>query len=320
MVVISEVMTMEGYMLVRGGGAVRSLADVRFRASWYDGGFQLICGIVAGKIAPGRASWLDDLAMILTPDEGMRGELEEPLSCPHQEEAVGRTSQQLSDDTTMLQDFLDRANARKAAKCAGISPEESPRRALAAVDNNRSPPKKGQDLATTEVVDKGGERFTPYRRSGRVRASAPRKVLLGTPSMIPVRRTGGSEPVVIQPSPTKELMMTTRTNTRRNKGSSKPANLRIRELAKGPRGVDIVAKEGKVGAKKVAWDPKLVYYSEGPEARPKEEIMNTTKSKVQKVKGLGTANGLSGAAKAGRSAASYRAATPGHKRKGRTGT
>ncbi|KAI9873576.1 MAG: hypothetical protein M1830_010841 [Pleopsidium flavum] len=247
-----------------------------------------------------------------------------------------RSSSRLSDDTTMLKDFLDRAKARKAAKNAQSSedvrqpmssPRRSPRRVLAAVDSNSTSPKKSQDIANRPGTPPGKQKLgtsgfddadecaveqTSIRRSARVRVPAPQKLPLGTPSFIPVRRPDGTEPVVLQKSIAQELAIITRANTRRNKGQSKPADLTLQELPREPAELDTFTKEVREAAKQVAWDDTLVYYLEG------EDATEEKKPKVRRLKGLGTANGTPAPTKKVTSTIASHAGTPGPKRKGRT--
>lgn len=242
----------------------------------------------------------------------------------------------LSDDTNMLKDFLDRVKAKKAATSVDMSeahrpvppsPLRSPRKVLADVDNNLPSPRRSQEIANRpgtppgkhmlessniDDLDDAAIEPIPFRRSERVRLPGPQRLTRGTPSLIPVRRPNGPEAVVLQKSVAQEIALTTRANTRRNKGRSKPAVLALQTLAKEPVQLDAPVREVKEGAKQVAWDEKLVYHLEG-EARREER-----KPKMRRLKGLGTANGTPAAKKERASALPYPVGGLGSRGKGRT--
>ena len=248
-----------------------------------------------------------------------------------------RIGTRLSEDTNMLKDFLDRVKAKKAARSADISeaipplspsPSKSPRKVLAAVDRNLPSPKRSQEIANRpgtppgkhilessdlDELDDGAVEPASFRRSARVRLPAPSKLARGTPSLIPVRRPTGSEPVVLQKSEAQELAITTRNNTRRNKGRSKPVDLTLQALAEETMQLDLPVTNGREGAKQVVWDETLVYHLEG-EAKQEEK---KKKPKVRRLKGLGTANGTPAAKKEVGSAFPYPAGSLGNRRKGR---
>ncbi|KAL8765172.1 MAG: hypothetical protein Q9209_007671 [Squamulea sp. 1 TL-2023] len=229
-----------------------------------------------------------------------------------------RSGTRFSDDTNMLKDFLNRAQARKLAKeitltpslgaATAASPRRSQRKALATLDRNSPSPHKPRELADRpgtppnkpepkEVVkEDNNEALTlvsPVRRSTRKRLPAAAKTATCAPSFIPVRRTDGTDPVVLQKSVAQELALVTQTNTRRNKGQSKPPAVILKSLP------TEVVEEGTKGGhalrncKSVGWDRKLVYYQDGTETII--EVENNQgeekRPKARRVRGLGAGNG-----------------------------
>ncbi|KAL8932662.1 MAG: hypothetical protein Q9216_006736 [Gyalolechia sp. 2 TL-2023] len=227
-----------------------------------------------------------------------------------------RSGTRFSDDTNMLKDFLSRAQARKQAKDAAIkanppaestSPCRSPRKALANLDSNSPSPHKAREVGNRagtppgkvrlgevqlEDIDETTGDTSPVRRSTRKRLPAPAKTATGAPSFIPVRRADGTDPVVLQKSVAQELALVTRTNTRRNKGQSKPPSIFLKTL-----GIPEVEEETKGGhalrsCKSVGWDQKLVYYQDGTAGQAKAEVVVEEKRpKARRLRGLGTGNG-----------------------------
>ncbi|KAI4107263.1 MAG: hypothetical protein LQ339_002661 [Xanthoria mediterranea] len=226
-----------------------------------------------------------------------------------------RSGARFSDDTNMLKDFLSRAQARKLvmpvpvsdAATAATSPRRSQRNALATLDSNSPSPHKPRGLANhpgtpprkprlAEVPADGNDESTargsPVRRSTRKRLPAPAKTATGAPSFIPVRRADGTDPVVLQKSVAQELALVTQTNTRRNKGQSRPPAVMLKSLA-----VEMVEEGTKGGhalrnCKSVGWDQKLVYYQDGTEAVVEVDSQKEEKRpKARRLRGLGTGNG-----------------------------
>ena len=224
-----------------------------------------------------------------------------------------RSGARISDDTSMLKEFLNRAQAKKAAKTLpplsaeipklqGSPTRRSPRKALEPQNGyHGSPPKsrKGAKGPSTpprkivvEEVDSSDEHETVnepaiFRRSTRTRLSAPSKTPPGAPSFIPVRRGDGSDQIVLQKSQAQEMAIVTRANTRRNKGQSKPPALALQDLpAESP--VKMTAKERADHAKKVAWAEKLASYQESKDAPEEPEEQ---RPKVRRMRGLGPVNG-----------------------------
>ncbi|KAL8665966.1 MAG: hypothetical protein Q9168_007598 [Polycauliona sp. 1 TL-2023] len=229
-----------------------------------------------------------------------------------------RSGARFSDDTTMLKDFLSRAQARKLVKevilvpvpdatTAATSPRRSQRNALAPLDSNSPSPRKAREPAQhpgtppskprlaeihREDNDERTTRGSPVRRSSRKRLPAPAKTATGAPSFIPVRRADGTDPVVLQKSIAQELALVTQTNTRRNKGQAKPPAAFLKNLP-----VEVVENGTKGGhalrnCKTVGWDQKLVYYQDGTEAIVDvESKMEEKRPKARRLRGLGAGNG-----------------------------
>ncbi|KAL8693057.1 MAG: hypothetical protein Q9224_003828 [Gallowayella concinna] len=228
-----------------------------------------------------------------------------------------RSGTRFSDDTNMLKEFLSRAQARKLAKevtltassgaARSTSPRRSQRNALATLDSNSPSPHKPRELAhqpgtppnkaSLEGVQRQADKewrveVSPVRRSTRKRVPAPAKTGTGAPSFIPVRRADGTEPVVLPKSVAQELALVTQSNTRRNKGQSKPPAIILKSLP-----VEVVEAETKGGhalrnCKSVGWDQKLVYYQDGTEAIVEvEHPVEEKRPKARRLRGLGAGNG-----------------------------
>ncbi|KAL8851681.1 MAG: hypothetical protein Q9221_003412 [Calogaya cf. arnoldii] len=229
-----------------------------------------------------------------------------------------RSGARFSDDTNMLKDFLSRAQARKLVKDATLvpvpdaapaatSPRRSKRHALATLDSNSPSPHKPRGHSNqpgtppskarlAEAHREGNDECTrqesPVRRSTRKRLPGPAKTATGAPSFIPVRRADGTDPVVLQKSVAQELAFVTQSNTRRNKGQSRPPAVMLKSLA-----VEMVEDGTKGGhalrnCKSVGWDQKLVYYQDGTEAVVEVESQKDEKRpKARRLRGLGAGNG-----------------------------
>ncbi|KAL8921509.1 MAG: hypothetical protein Q9208_005663 [Pyrenodesmia sp. 3 TL-2023] len=229
-----------------------------------------------------------------------------------------RSGARFSDDTSMLKDFLSRAQARKQAKDAALaagalaaarlpSPRSLPRRALASLDSNSPPAEKIGEVASRvrtppgkvklgedqlEGMEETATNTSPVRRSTRKRLPELAKTATGAPSFIPVRRADGTDPVVLQKSVAQELALVTRTNTRRNKGQAKPPAIILKSL-----NVEEAEEETKGGhalrsCKSVGWDDKLVYYHDGRQSQADAEVeVEEKRPKARRLRGLGAGNG-----------------------------
>ncbi|KAL9121362.1 MAG: hypothetical protein Q9187_002088 [Circinaria calcarea] len=224
-----------------------------------------------------------------------------------------RSGARFSDDTSMLKDFLNRAQARKAAiprrkpEASLVSPRRSPRKILGQLDNNSPTPTRSRDLRKRmdpplgedklEIGKIGGELAAPVscRRSTRTRLPAPVKKSVGAPSFIPVRRVDGTDPVVLQKSVAQELAIVTRVNTRRNKGESRPPKLMLPEIAVEASDTVDGRKHAETCSKMVSWDERLAYYQEAGETKEGKE--KEKRPKVRRLRGLGAVNGTPAAKK-----------------------
>ena len=251
-----------------------------------------------------------------------------------------RSGGRFSDDTSMLKEFLNRAQAKKAAKKPilsvpdlsnapkpQVSPRRSPRKALGSHDGNALSPRKQRkilnrpatppgkpklDAPDSDEVDEICEEVTSCRRSTRTRLPAPSKTPPGAPSFIPVRRADGADPVILHKSQAQELAMVTRANTRRNKGQSKPPLLALQDLPAATTEIALVTKQRAENAKTVDWAEKLASYQDAKDADEAEE----TRPKVRRMRGLGAANGTP-APKRTTAVVSISNGTPAPKRRGR---
>ncbi len=251
-----------------------------------------------------------------------------------------RSGIRFSDDTSMLKEFLNRAQAKKAAKTPGltaldlpkpqISPRRSPRKALGSQRGNDLSPQKPRDVPNRPGTPPGkpqvdaldsddGEEIsaelTSCRRSTRTRLPAPVKGVPGAPSFIPVRRADGTDPVVLQKSQAQELAMVTRANTRRNKGQSKPPLLALQDI---PAEIAETAssttfKRRAASSKTVGWAEQLASYQDAKEAEEPEEMRH----KVRRMRGLGAASNGTPAPKRTTAVVSTSNGTPAPKRRGK---
>lgn len=246
--------------------------------------------LISTQMAKNEGSITDDCNPGTTADDADIKEMEtKKTSEANQEQIEGpgrrtRSATRFSDDTKMLKDFVNRVQARKAAKDVPIpvyvaapmaSPRRSPRKALAEVSKNSPSPHKPNDLANRPGTPPGNRKLeiidsddldeiaaeqTTCRRSARTRFFAPSTTAAGAPSFIPVRRVDGEAIVLLQKSQAQELATITRTNTKQNKGESKPPKMTLRTLAADASEENIERPGGPGEARAVGWDETLVYY------------------------------------------------------------
>lgn len=223
-----------------------------------------------------------------------------------------RSATRFSDETKMLKDFVNRVQAKKAAKDLRIpvyaavpmnSPRRSPRKALAEVDKNSPSPQMPHDLANRPGTPPGDRKLGTIddddldetaaeqkmcRRSTRTRVFAPSTNATGVPSFIPVRRADGEAIVPLQTSHAQELATITRANTKRNKGQSKPAKVTLQSLP-ADASEDAIERPGGHGeARAVGWDETLVYYQDRSEWK---EGQAEKRPKVGRIRKVGATNG-----------------------------
>ena len=225
-----------------------------------------------------------------------------------------RSGTRFSDDTSMLKDFVHRAQVKKAAKelpnLSGEidrptkSPRRSPRKFQVSDNDEATSPLKArhptarpgtppQKPLQVDIDGDGDENITEtisFRRSTRSRLPAPSKTAPSAPNFIPLRRGDGTEPVVIQKSQAQDVAIVTRANTRRNKGQAKPPMLALQTLP--PESPDKQSAKGnrprrEVG-KVVAWAETLASYQDSGEAVGEAE---EPRPRMRRVRGLGTVNG-----------------------------
>ena len=227
-----------------------------------------------------------------------------------------RSGARFSDDTNLLKDFLNRAQAKKlirdtempASEAPAPSPRRSSRNALTELTSNPPSPQKPNDLASRPGTPPGKQRLDAYlyamdddvdeltteptscRRSTRTRLPAPTKAPPGAPSFIPVRRADGTDPVVLQKSQAQELAIQTRANTRHNKGQSKPPRVALQHLTAETVETASTGMHANENSKCVGWDERLVYYRDCADAT-REEGKEEKRPKVRRLRGLGSANG-----------------------------
>lgn len=249
-----------------------------------------------------------------------------------------RSGARFSDDTNLLKDFLNRAQARKLAKDSKspahgplqVSPRRSPRKVLAEVDRNSPSPQKPKDLATRPGTPPGKQRLDAYtfddvdeltaepmscRRSNRTRLPTASKAPPGAPSFIPVRRADGPDPVILQKSMAQDLVVQTRANTRRNKGQSKPPKVALQTLTAETTETTANRVHARETCKSVGWDEKLVYY-QGVHEVVEDEGKEEKRPKVRRLRGLGGTNGTPAPKKAVDSGIPR---TPAPRRRGKAG-
>lgn len=233
--------------------------------------------------------------------------LERSVSAPPEEPRMSprrSAKPRVSDDTALLQAFLNRAAENKSSRRLSASKRESlsnrrdsdtVRQALAspakpeilgALDPNSPSPKKSlavlEDLKVTKVEepaisspqqssgDTENAQVRTTRRSHRDKRRVERAVPLGH-TKISLR--GNTDPVVLKRSEAQELATMTRANTRKNKLGAIMPTLRLTKLiverppieASPEEEVeDIGASLGQPGVRRVKWDETLAYYQEAP--------------------------------------------------------
>ena len=229
---------------------------------------------------------------------------------PRQTRSAGR----FSDDTSMLQDFVTRAQAKKAAKDSNVfsaGPREdtkslrrSPRKNAASSENESpsarqttsavrpgTPPRSHGllEIDDDEADDPVAEPAST-RRSMRSRLPAPSKTPPGAPNFIPLRRGDGVEPVILQKSHAQDVAIVTRANTRRNKGQAKPPPMALLEIpGDTPKGTTASSRLRRENEKTVSWAAHLALYQDSVKAVVEEA--EEARPRVRRVRGLGAANG-----------------------------
>ena len=219
-----------------------------------------------------------------------------------------------SDDTAFLHAFLTRARAQKAARAQSSPEKKKSEETLtteppSAIRGNDDQTFEGTDETTLTVVFEADKEETtltsPCRRSTRTRLPRPQRITPVVPSSIPVRRSNGTEFIFLQRTEAQEVAITTRMNTRRNRGDAEYPRFKLPHI-NDPNYVSTLNQMAKVSPKKrrtrkeVSWnESKLteIYETEAVEQEEsKQEMQETTllaenKPKARKMKKLGTVNG-----------------------------
>lgn len=233
--------------------------------------------------------------------------LERSVSAPPEEPQMPprRSARpRVSDDTALLQAFLNRAAENKSSRRLSASKRESlsnrrdsdtVRQALAspakpeilgALDPNSPSPKKSlpafEDLKTTQSEDavvsspleSTGDTENAQGRTTRRSHRDKRRVERAAPlAHTRISLRGNTDPVILKRSEAQELATMTRTNTRKNKTGSIMPTLRLTKLIveKPPietspdaEAQDNSARSARPGVRRVQWDETLAYYQEAP--------------------------------------------------------
>jgi hypothetical protein len=232
--------------------------------------------------------------------------LERSVSAPPEEPRMSprrSAKPRVSDDTALLQAFLNRAAENKSSRRLSASKRESlsnrrdsdtVRQALAspakpeilgALDPNSPSPKKSlavfEDLKPTKSEepaisspsqssgDAENTQVRTTRRSHRDKRRVERAAPLGH-TRISLR--GNTDPVVLKRSEAQELATTTRANTRKNKVGAVMPTLRLTKLIVERPPIEATPEEevedtgamAQTGVRRVRWDETLAYYQEAP--------------------------------------------------------
>jgi len=207
------------------------------------------------------------------------------------------------EDTDYLHAFLTRAKAKRAAREASPqkaepishSPMTRSRAALIPLSTNSASPKKTNKREPHTRYESEGLDMnrdgSPCRRSGRTRVNRAEKPPKVTPSTIPVRRSNGTEFIFLQSIDTAQVALTTRANTKRNKGQAVMPKMKLQALSQAQKSPSKSPKVRK--GKEVSWKDEPTYFGgdtgdvEGTGEKRKEE----DKPRARKLRRLGAANG-----------------------------
>jgi len=246
----------------------------------------------------------DDIMQDLTDESPIL--LERSVSAPPEEPRMSprrSAKPRVSDDTALLQAFLNRAAENKSSRRLSASKQESltnrrdsdtVRQALAspakpeilgALDPNSPSPKKSlavfEDLKLTRSEEPATS--SPSQNSGETENKVPttrrshrdkRRVERAAPlAHTRISLRGNTDPVVLKRSEAQELATMTRANTRKNKLGAIMPTLRLTKLIveKAPIEAsqdeeveDTSAASLPLGVRRVRWDQTLAYYQEAP--------------------------------------------------------
>jgi len=248
--------------------------------------------------------------------------LERSVSAPPEEPKMSprrSAKPRVSDDTALLQAFLNRAAENKSSRRLSASKRESlsnrrdsdtVRQALAspakpeilgALDPNSPSPKKSiavfEDVKPTKSEepaisspsqssgDTENSQVRTTRRSHRDKRRVERAAPLGH-TRISLR--GNTDPVVLKRSEAQELATTTRANTRKNKVGAVMPTLRLTKIIVEKPPIEATPEEeaedtgaplAHSGKRRVRWDQTLAYYQEAPK-EPEVQLFELGDSKT----------------------------------------
>lgn len=225
---------------------------------------------------------------------------------PSQENLLLRPTSTLSvdhEDTAYLNDFLSRARAQKAAKsCSSLENVnmdgdaveegelmvENEDTGVAEIDTDQDGIVGGSDPVLAPQDDLEPNLCSP-RRSSRLitRLPRPQKPVTSITSNITLKRLNGTEFIAMQKE-TQSLALTTRTNTKRNKGLAQSVHHRLRQLdaearVKQPETGGAEGEGSKKKRKKnkeVGWAEELARCQDGTIMRPSEQATDMNEADV----------------------------------------
>ncbi|KAK3707580.1 hypothetical protein LTR37_012075 [Vermiconidia calcicola] len=241
-----------------------------------------------GMNLPARATDEAESSPTSPPERAVSAPPEEPKMSPRK-----HSRPRISDDTALLQAFLNRAAENKGSRRISASRQESitnrrdsdaVRQALASpakaevlgdLDPNSPSPRKASasldqsnetmtDAAKREQEDSSAG--STKRRSGRSTKKAQPSTP-GAPNKIAIR--GNTDGVVLKRTEAQDLALLVRNNTRKNKGAAVLPNLRLTKMAATSEAegeVEDATTEKPEGARGVKWAETLVEFYQGGEA------------------------------------------------------
>ena len=204
---------------------------------------------------------------------------------PAEEELLPALTYVDPDDTSYLQDFLLRSRAQKAAKVQPMHPIlEDPQKSAptasadaedglfvskASATTSGSPPPSSPAESRTDLDEDGdteAKASSPCRRSSRTtRLPRPQKPSTTLPSSIALRRLNGTEFIAMQRE-AQSLAVTTRGNTRKNRGGGVGVKARLLQLksdAESDAELLMEAQdESKKHGKRISWAEILARFQE----------------------------------------------------------
>jgi hypothetical protein len=222
----------------------------------------------------------------------------------HAQDTTSRPPDGIQDeDTDYLHAFLTRAKAKRAAREGSPqkverishSPMTRSRAALVPLSTNSASPKKTNKHELDTNYESGGldinKEGSPCRRSGRTRVNRAGKPPKVTSSTIPVRRSNGTEFIFLQSNDTAQVALTTRTNTKRNKGEAVMPKIKLQVLSQAQKSPSKSPKVRK--GKEVSWKDEPTYFGVNADdvEGTGEERKEGDKPRARKLRGLGAANG-----------------------------